>query len=118
MAAEQSKRQFITSLMTVFLFVGLILIAVAGMVWSWSLVQGDPAAPNPPITTWDRNNLQNVWAPIFWDAGMVLLILGIWSMAMMRQDMDPMARLLMYLVSFILILLVFVAPSLMFRGVP
>ena len=49
---------------------------------------------------------------------MFLLIVGIWGMAMMRQDLDPIARLLMYLVSFILILLIFVAPTLMFRGVP
>ena len=106
------------SLITVFLLLGLLLIAAAGMIYAYSFTQGDPNAPNPPISSWDAANYRNVWAPIVWDLGMFLLIFGIWGMAMMRQDMDPMARLLMYLVAFILILLIFVAPTLMFRGVP
>ncbi len=117
MAAEASKRQTMGMLMTMFLMLGLLFIAAAGMIWAYSFTQGDPAG-NPPISSWDASNYRNVYAPIVWNLGMFLLIFGIWGTAMMRQDMDPMARLLMYLVAFILILLIFVAPTLFFRGVP
>jgi len=110
MAAEASKRQMMGSMMTFFLLLGLLLLAVAGMVTAYSFTPGMVAN--------DVANYRFVYAPILWDGGMFLLIFAIWGMAMMRQDLDPIARLLMYLVSFILILLIFVAPTLMFRGVP
>lgn len=117
MSAEASKRQTMNMLMTLFLVLGLLLLAAAGMVWSYANLQGDSTRP-PPITAWDANNYQNVWAPMLWNLGMFLLIFAIWGMALMRQDLDPMARLLLYFVSFIIILLIFVAPSLMFNGTP
>ena len=110
MAAEASRRQSMNSLMTLFLLAGLFLLALAGIFVAYARTPG--MSPN------DQTSYGAVYAPIVWDLGMFLLIFAIWGMAMMRQDMDPIARLLMYLVSFILILLIFVAPNLMFRGVP
>ena len=118
MSAEASKRQTMNMLMTLFLVLGLLLLAAAGMILSYGNL-GVCGSCNPPVPqTVDQMNMQRVYAPIVWNLGMFMLIFAIWGMALMRQDLDPMARLLLYLVSFIVILLIFVAPSLMFNGTP
>jgi len=113
MSAEASKRQTMNMLMTLFWVLGLLLLAAAGMIWSYGNL-GVPAAQR----TQDQINMQTVWTPIVWNLGMFLLIFAIWGMALMRQDLDPMARLLMYFVAFIIILLIIVAPSLLFNRIP
>ncbi len=102
MVAEASKRQTMNLVMTLFWMGGLFLLTLGAAIFAYGGVSGaDP-------------NLRIAAAPILWDFGIFLLLLGIWGMALMRQDLDPLARLLMYLVSFILTLLIFTAPYLMF----
>ncbi len=105
MSAEESKRRTMNMLLTLFLVLGLALLAAAWAVWSAGSASTDL-------------NVRRVWAPVAWDVGMFFLIMGIFGMALMRQDLDPIARLLMYLVSFILVLLIFTAPYLIFLGPP
>jgi len=108
MAAEESKRRTMNMVMTLFLMLGLLLLAVGAAVYAFGNMAG--------TTDDNKQNLQGVYAPVLWDFGIFLLILAIFGMALMRQDLDPLARLLMYLVAFILVLLIFTAPYLMFSA--
>ena len=122
MTAEASKRQTMNLLMTMFWVFGLLLLAGSGMVWAYGNV-GVCTQPPPtcqPVVQQNQGqrDMQTVWTPLLWNIGMFLLIFAIWGMAMMRQDLDPLARLLMYFVSFIIILLIIVAPSLLFNRIP
>ncbi len=114
MSAEASRRQTMGTLTTLVLIAGLFLIALAGMVSAYGNLGVN--ATTPP--TQDQVNMKTVWAPIVWNLGMFALVFGIWGTALIRQNMDPMARLLLYLVSFIVILLIFTAPSVLFSGPP
>ena len=108
MAADASKRQTMNMVMTLFLMFGLLLLAVGAAVYAYGNMSG--------TTPENEQNYQGVFAPILWDFGIFLLILAIFGMALMRPDLDPLARLLMYLIAFILILLIFTAPYLMFSA--
>jgi len=114
MSAEASRRQTMNTLTMLFLLLGLLLIAVAGMVSAYGNLGVSATTPQSQ----DQINMQTVWAPVVWNLGMFLLVFGIWGTALSRGDMDPMARLLLYLVSFIVILLIFTAPSVLFKGPP
>src|SRR3990172_4349719 len=89
MAAEESKRRTMNMVMTLFLMLGLLLLAVGAAVYAFGNMAG--------TTDDNKQNLQGVYAPVLWDFGIFLLILAIFGMALMRQDLDPLARLLMYL---------------------
>jgi len=118
MAAEASKRQTMNMLMTLFLVLGLLFVAVAGMVWAYGNL-GVCETCNPAVSqNQGQRDMQTVWAPVVWNLGMFLLIFAIWGMAWMRQDLDPMAKLFLYFVSFIIILLIITAPYLLFNRVP
>jgi len=118
MAAEASKRQTMNMLMTLFLVLGLLFIAVAGMVWAYGNL-GVCGSCNPAVgQNQGQRDMQTVWAPVVWNLGMFLLIFAIWGMAWMRQDLDPMAKLFLYFVSFIIILLIIAAPYLLFNRTP
>jgi hypothetical protein len=118
MAAEASKRQTMNMLMGAFLVFGLLALALSGMVWSYGNL-GVCSSCQPPVgQNQGQRDAQVVWTPVLWNAGMFLLIFAIWGMAWMRQDLDPMAKLLLYFVSFIIILLIIVAPSLVFNRIP
>ena len=123
MAAEASKRQTMNMLMTLFLVLGLLFVAVAGMVWAYgnlgvcSSTDTQVCNPRSPQNQGQRD-MQTVWAPVVWNLGMFLLIFAIWGMAWMRQDLDPMAKLFLYFVSFIIILLIIAAPYLLFNRTP
>jgi len=118
MSAEVSRRQTLTTLTTLFLLGGLLLIAVSGMVRSYGLLGVCETCTPPVPQNQGQLDAQRFWAPVVWNLGMFLLIFGIWGTALMRQDMDPMARLLLYLVAFIVILLIFTVPSLLFTNSP
>jgi len=122
MTAEASKRQTMNMLMTLFLVLGLGLLAAAGAIWSYGnlgvCTQGPPVCTTTVYQNQGQKDMQTVWTPVVWNLGMFLLIFAIWGMAWMRQDMDPMAKLFLYFVSFIIILLIITAPSLLFNRVP
>src|SRR5437899_8978228 len=103
MTAEASKRQTMNFVMTLFWVAGLFFLAASGVVWSWgNYGVCNSCTPAVPQNQGQRD-AQTFWTPAFWNAGMFFLIFAIWGMALMRQDLDPMARLLMYFVSFIII---------------
>jgi hypothetical protein len=49
-----------------------------------------------------------------WNAGFFFLLVAIFGTAAMRKDVDPLGRLFLWLVAFILVLVLFVAPGLFF----
>ncbi len=108
MAAEMSKRQTVTMMMTWAFALGLFLLALSGVLWNWA---------NLSTTTADaRSDLQAVWSPILWNFGFFLLLAGIFGLATMAKNIDPLGRLLLWIVAFILVLLLFTTPSLFFSA--
>ena len=85
---------------------GLGLLAIAGGIVSYTMttsVSGTPDAQN-----W------RAYALISWNAGFFFLLAGIFGSAVMRKDIDPLGRLFLWLVAFILVLVLFAAPGLFF----
>lgn len=106
MAAEMSKRQTMTMMMTWAFALGLLLLALSGVVWNW----GNMSTSTPE----SRNDLQSVWSPILWNFGFFLLLAGVLGLAFMGKGMDPLGRLFLWIVAFIIALLLFTAPNLFF----
>ncbi|OGS50509.1 MAG: hypothetical protein A3K65_07075 [Euryarchaeota archaeon RBG_16_68_12] len=103
-------RQTVTMLVSLFFVVGIALLALAGVVYSASFA-GVPAGGQLSQGSLD---LQRVWAPIFWNLGMLFVLLGIFGTAVYRKSSDPLARLLVWLVALILVLLLIAAPGVYF----
>src|SRR3990170_4486407 len=104
MAAEMSKR--LTMLMSWAFVLGLFLLALSGILWN--------AARLGPTIDQGELDLQNVYAPILWNLGFFLLIAGVFGYAVMVKNVDPLGRLLLWIVAFILVVLLFTSPSLFF----
>jgi len=66
------------------------------------------------------NDAQNwtAYARATWNLGFFLLLAGVFGSAVMRKDIDPLGRLFLWLVSFILVLVLFAAPGLFFTRPP
>ncbi len=103
-------RQTVTMLVSLFFVVGIALLAVAGVVYSVAFA-GVRAGDSLPQGGLD---LQRVWAPVFWNLGMLFLLLGIFGTAVYRKSSDPLARLLVWLVALILVLLLIASPGIFF----
>jgi len=84
---------------------GLGLLALAGI-----LVSSTTMANVTP------ENAQNwsAYAMMAWNAGFFLLLAAIFGSAVMRKDIDPLGRLFLWLVAFILVLVLFAAPGMFF----
>jgi L-asparagine transporter-like permease len=102
MAAATSMRQTVTMLVSLCVVVGIAMLAVAGMVYSYSFAGTG------------NIDLRQVWAPVSWNLGMLFLLLGILGNAVYRQTTDPLARLLLWLVALVVALLLVTAPGIFF----
>jgi len=109
-AAETSMRQTINLIVSLAFVVGLGCLAVAGMIWSYSYVGVPSGGPLPQGSL----DLQRAWAPIFWNLGMLFLLLGILGNAVYRKTTDPLARLLLWLVALVVALLLVTTPTIFF----
>lgn len=87
---------------------GLGLLALAGGLMSATTMAG----VNPDVE--GRN--WTAYAMMSWNAGFFFLLAAIFGAAVMRKDIDPLGRLFLWLVAFILVLILFAAPSLFFTG--
>jgi L-asparagine transporter-like permease len=101
-AAAASMRQTVTLLVSLCVVIGIVVLALAGVVYSAGFAgQGNA-------------DLRQVWAPIVWNLGMMFLLVGILGTAVYRKTTDPLARLLLWFVALILVLLLVTAPGIYF----
>jgi cell division protein FtsW (lipid II flippase) len=85
--------------------VGLGLLMLAGILVSSTTMAN--------VNANDAQNW-NAYAAMSWNAGFFFLLVAIFGTAAMRKDVDPLGRLFLWLVAFILVLVLFVAPGLFF----
>jgi FtsH-binding integral membrane protein len=108
MTGPGMSRPAVEMLLSLFFVVGLGFLAAGGIVWNYANL-GPTMDPG-------QEDMQQVHAPILWNAGFFFLLTSIFGAAVFRKDMDPMGRLLLWLVSLILVLLLFTAPGLWFSA--
>ncbi|GEM_PF-5294253 len=86
---------------------GLGLLMVAGILVSYTMT-ASVRANQADVDNW------TAYASMVWNAGFFFLLVAIFGTAVMRRDVDPLGRLFLWLVAFILVLVLFVAPGLFF----
>ncbi len=97
-----------TNMLLAFFFVlGLGLLALAGIFVSYTTTESV------------RSNLAEVhnwtaYAAMAWNAGFFFLLAAVFGSAVLRKDIDPLGRLFLWLVAFVLVLVLFAAPGMFF----
>jgi hypothetical protein len=92
---------------------GLLLLMAGGIVYNLGAAHVVPTSDSPEQVV-SRYNLQNVWAPVLWDLGMLFFVGGIVLAAIVVEEMDPFVRLFLLILAFVALLLILANPSTIF----
>ena len=102
-SAEASRKALLRTLVSVVFAIGILLLATSAAVFA----AGNSAIRNPTLDQINANpNLHRVWSPIPWNIGIFLVLLGVFGAAAMYETMDPLARILLWIVALIAVLLI------------
>jgi len=95
----------VTMLLALAFIAGLGLLMLAGILVSSTSMAN--------VTATDAQNW-TAYARMSWNAGFFFLLAAVFGSAVLRKDIDPLGRLFLWLVAFILVLVLFAAPGMFF----
>jgi len=92
--------------------VGVVLLAVSAAVYA----AGNFVVTNPtPESIANNQNLQNVASPVLWNVGMLLILVGVFGAAAIFGTKDPLARILLWIVALIAVLMILTGGVTLFK---
>lgn len=92
---------------------GLLLLMAGGVLFNLGAAHVNPATDNTDAQV-ARYNLQNVWAPVLWDIGMLFFVGGLVLAVIAMEEMDPFVRLFLLILAFVALLLILAKPTTIF----
>jgi cell division protein FtsW (lipid II flippase) len=105
MMPSMPRQPPVTMLLALSFLAGLGLLMLAGVLVSATTMSG--------VVQVDQDNW-NAYARMSWNAGFFFLLAAVFGSAVLRKDIDPLGRLFLWLVAFILVLVLFAAPGMFF----
>ena len=111
-AAAAPRNARARMLISLLFALGIVLLAVSAAVFA----AGNVALTSPTQDQINNNlNLQNVWSPVLWNIGMLLILVGVFGAAAMFGTMDPIARILLWIVALIAVLMILTGGVTLFK---
>ena len=111
-AAEASRKALLRILVSALFAIGILLLAASAAVSAL----GNTQVTNPTADQINSNaNLKRVWSPVLWNFGMFLVLIGVFGAAAMWNTLDPLARILLWVVALIAVLLILTGGITLFR---
>lgn len=90
---------------------GLLLLMAGGVLFNLGAARVVNDTPDQQVS---RYNLQNVWAPVLWDIGMLFFVGGLVLAVIGMEEMDPFVRLFLLILAFVALLLILAKPTTIF----
>ncbi len=90
---------------------GLLLLMAGGVLFNMGAARVVNDTLDQQVS---RYNLQNVWAPVLWNVGMLFFVGGLVLAVIAREEMDPFVRLFLLILAFVALLLILAKPTTIF----